>query len=114
MVIYYATLNADVENGMKELGDSLAIPFDKDRLNADKTITTAFQAYNEFLGTGFEPDEAKPYDAFLKNHYQKTGATDKTDYPLKTIRQMDSSAPDFLAVHYGDWPAPEILVVNPN
>ncbi len=110
---YYATLNADVENGMKELGDSLAIPFDKDRLNADDTITTAFQAYQAFLGDEFKPDKAKPYDEYLTNHYQKTGETDKTDYPLKTIQQMDSLAPDFLAVHYGDWPAPEILVVNP-
>ncbi len=94
-------------------GCANAFPFDKDRPNGSGGIITAFQAYNEFLGTGFEPDEAKPYDAFLKNHYQKTGATDKTDYPLKTIQQLDNSAPDFLAVHYGDWPAPEILVVNP-
>ena len=114
---YYAALNADDKDGLKELRDSLANPFDKDRLvkdeNGNDKIITAFKAYNDFLGTGFEPGEAKPYDAFLKNHYQKTGATDKTDYPLKTIQQLDNSAPDFLAVHYGDWPAPEILVVNP-
>ncbi len=110
---YYATLNADNKDGMKELGDSLAIPFDKDRLNADDTITTAFQAYQAFLGDEFKPDKAEPYDEYLTNHYQRTGETGKTDYPLKTIKQLDSLAPDFLAVHYGDWPAPEILVVNP-
>ncbi len=110
---YYATLNADNKDGMKELGDSLAIPFDKDRLNPDNTITTAFQAYQAFLGDEFKPDKAEPYDEYLTNHYQRTGETGKTDYPLKTIKQLHSSAPDFLAVHYGDWPAPEILVVNP-
>lgn len=115
---YYATLNADVQNGMKELGDSVAIPFDKDRLvkdeNGNDKIITAFKAYNDFLGSGFKPDEADPYDEYLTNHYQRTGETGKTDYPLKTIKQLHSSAPDFLTVHYGDWPAPEILVVNPN
>ena len=90
----------------------MAYPLDKDSVQ-NGSLVTAFAAYKAFLGTGFEPDEAKPYDAFLKNHYQRTGETDKTDYPLKTIQQMDSSAPDFLAIHYGDWPAPEILVVNP-
>lgn len=121
---YYAKLraqSADGKTGIEELkaaaSDSVARPFDKDRLNADDTITTAFQAYQAFLGDEFKPDEAKPYDAFLKNHYQKTGATDKTDYPLKTVKQLDtdpnSSVPDPLDIHYGDWPAPEILVVNP-
>ncbi len=108
---YYAALNADNKDGMKELGDSLAIPFDKDRLNADDTITTAFQAYQTFLGDEFKPDEAKPYDGFLTNHYK---GNEQTDYPLKTIQQLDSSAPDYLAVHCGDWPAPEVLVVNPS
>ncbi len=116
---YYAKLraqSADGKTGIEELkaaeGNGVAYPLDKDSVQ-NGSLVTAFAAYKAFLGTGFEPDEAKPYDAFLKNHYQKTGATDKTDYPLKTIQQMDSSAPAFLAVHYGDWPAPEILVVNP-
>ena len=116
---YYAKLraqSADGKTGIEELkaaeGNGVAYPLDKDSVQ-NGSLVTAFAAYKAFLGTGFEPDEAKPYDAFLKNHYQRTGETDKTDYPLKTIQQMDSSAPDFLAIHYGDWPAPEILVVNP-
>lgn len=117
---YYAKLraqSADGKTGIEELkaaeGNGVAYPLDKDSVQ-NGSLVTAFAAYKAFLGTGFEPDEAKPYDAFLKNHYQKTGATDKTDYPLKTVKQLHSLAPDFLAVHYGDWPAPEILVVNPS
>jgi hypothetical protein len=52
-------------------------------------------------------------------------------YNLKTVAQLDTSTPkqvdvietattvnnvttpaDFVATHYGDWPAPEIFVVN--
>ena len=43
-------------------------------------------------------------------------------YNLKTVEQLgddnvvteatDKVPADFVAVHYGDWPAPEILVIN--
>ena len=116
---YYAGLraqSADGKTGIEELGaggdsDGAALPFDKDRLDKKEGFKTAFEAYTAFLGPGFEPDEAKPYDGFLTNHYK---GNEQTDYPLKTIQQLDSSAPDYLAVHCGDWPAPEVLVVNPS
>lgn len=111
------TANAAAETAIEELeaGCAGANAFDKDRPNGTNGIVTAFEAYKQFRPDSLGVDEAKPYDEYLTNHYQRTGETDKTDYPLKTIQQMDSSAPDFLAVHYGDWPAllPEQLVINP-
>ena len=111
------TANAAAETAIEELeaGCAGANAFDKDRPNGSNGIVTAFEAYKQFRPDSLGVDEAEPYDEYLTNHYQRTGETGKTDYPLKTIQQMDSSAPDFLAVHYGDWPAllPEQLVINP-
>lgn len=109
------TANAAAETAIEELeaGCAGANAFDKDRPNGTNWIVTAFEAYKQFRPDSLGVDEAKPYDEYLTNHYRNTEDATKTDYPLKTIRQMDTDAPDFAAVHYGDWPAPEILVVNP-
>lgn len=62
----------------------------------------------------FSPPEwqvAAPYNATLGTYYD-----DK--YPLKTVEQLSTSLSDddtteyYVATHYGDWPAPEIFVIN--
>ena len=54
---------------------------------------------------------AVPYDQILANRYKKGS---DTVYPFKTVSQLGANGADtaFVANHYGDWPAPETLVVN--
>ena len=64
-------------------------------------------AFDESISTfnAFANDkraDAKPYDNALGNYY-------KNKYPLRTYAE---SRGDFVAAHYGDWPAPETWVIN--
>ena len=54
---------------------------------------------------------AVPYDQILANRYKKGS---DTVYPFKTVSQLNAPGANtaFVARHYGDWPAPETLVVN--
>lgn len=71
--------------------------------------------YRYFVSTGAEGDPrspARPYDDTLNAYYQGK-------YNLKTVDQLGTGEDvytteenDFVRTHYGDWPAPEILVVN--
>ncbi len=65
--------------------------------------------YNDFLGKPGNWIGANPTDSILQLYY-------KGSYPLKGIDRLAPS-PDltdcFVAEHYGDWPAPELRVVNP-
>ena len=80
--------------------------------NADKSGVTALDAdaaaYNAFIGAQNGWQAADPDDSILKTYYNNK-------YPLPTVSRLDSSvaATDFVAVHYGDWPAPELRAVNP-
>ncbi len=62
-------------------------------------------AYNSFSGSGWS--SAESYDAMLRTYYQNK-------YNLKTVVQLGASVSnsDFVATHYGDWPAPEEFVFN--
>ncbi len=69
--------------------------------------------YNEFLGSpDFDWTGAKPYDSDNPNASLNTLYGGK--YPLRSVKRLGASvaAGDFVATHYGDWPAPELLVVN--
>ena len=99
----------------------------------DATAST----FNEFSnpGTGgYAWQTALPYNDTLTKYYGEGSGTDRVaKYILKTVAQLallDSSntefavkgepattdnpriPADFVATHYGDWPAPEIFVVN--
>jgi len=63
-------------------------------------------AYNAFLGPESGWASASPYDSRLNLYYSGS-------YPLPTVEQLlGSSAGELVAVHTGDWPSPELLVVN--
>lgn len=75
-------------------------------------------AYRDFVSTGAQDDErlpASPYDDTLVAYYQGL-------FNLRTVKQLgyspvvESGSEEpmtaFVDTHYGDWPAPEILVVN--
>lgn len=68
--------------------------------------------YNTFVGRPTDWKNARPYDkAALGKYYSGK-------YNLKTVFQLaGSSAPAdsdnyYVSVHYGDWPAPEIFIIN--
>ena len=52
-------------------------------------------------------DELAEWDAVLVTYYQGR-------YPLRTVGQLGAtvSDDDLVTTHYGDWPAPEIFVIN--
>ena len=78
----------------KEPGNTAVIALDTDA-----------RTYNSFVGNTW--NDAKPYDNTLKTYYNNK-------YNLKTVEQLGASVPDgcFVKTHYGDWPAPEIFIVN--
>ncbi len=90
-----------------EVGDDIDL---KDMVDAfDETAA----AYNEFTFDSsvenYAWQDAAPYNATLKNYYGGK-------YPLKTVEQLSEAGAitvtDFVATHHGDWPAPEIFVIN--
>ena len=94
----------------------------------DETAAT----FNEFSGSDWQ--KAAPYNPTLKAYYgEGSGITRVAKYILKTVAQLallDNSNTDFAVTgepaatdnpkipadfviqHYGDWPAPEIFVIN--
>ncbi len=68
--------------------------------------------YNTFVGSRDNWKNAMPYDTKLIQYYNNAGMK----YPLKTVEQLgavlavDEGMESFAAVHYGDWPAPELWV----
>ena len=82
--------------------------------------------YNNFVGSPASWREAEVYDDNGRNYYtvQKTKA-DGTTEPVKmyylgtnvynagiNVTSTNSTPADFVATHHGDWPAPEIFVIN--
>ena len=93
-----------------------------------KALDLDAEEYNKFCGAFTDWKPALPYDTKLKDNYgEGTGEARVAKYNLKTIAQLDdaetkavgvieedtiTTPADFVAIHYGDWPAPEIFVVN--
>ncbi len=76
------------------------------------------EAYKAFVSSSESGAPSKPYDDTLIAYYQGR-------YNLRTVKQLlaevlseegESSVTikedDFVMTHYGDWPAPEIMVIN--
>lgn len=78
--------------------------------DTSNTAVSAFDAtattYNAFA-TG--ADTAYPYDTYLVSKGAST-------YPLKNIKALSgdtsSDLPKHVTMHFGDWPMPEVLIVN--
>ncbi len=76
------------------------------------------KTYNDFTGADGAWTDAEAYDATLAQYYT---VGDGLKYNLKSIPRLAGDAytasgegmpADFVATHYGDWPAPEIFVIN--
>ena len=112
---YFEIINErSSENGFTYLGAVGAA--DKDGITAlDATVAT----YDSFVGAPSVWAKASPYDSKLGAYY-KNGS--ETAFNLKTVDQLadtDKSLPSssetpeaYVLTHYGDWPAPEIFVIN--
>lgn len=73
-------------------------------------------SYDSFVGAPADWRKAQPYDSTLADYYK---VSDETRFNLGTAarlglteQQATGSDALFVATHYGDWPAPEIFVVN--
>lgn len=73
----------------------------------DHTVTI----YDGFVGAKDRWKTAIPYEDKLGQYYSGK-------YNLKTVAQLVGSGTDYSAyfvdAHYGDWPAPEIFIINSN
>lgn len=70
-------------------------------------------AYNTFVGAPSGWDVAIPYDAQLAVYY-RDNASKEGRFNLWTVSDLGVIIEDdeFVTAHYGDWPAPEIFVIN--
>lgn len=70
-------------------------------------------SYNDFVGApaAWKKTKAKPYDEALKKYYDVEG---EAWYNLLSVERLGStlSDDDYVKVHHGDWPAPELFVLN--
>lgn len=99
-----------------------------DRLTGITRIDASVESYETFVGAPANWSAASAYlgkgtdaatDDWLDIYYSVGGAS---KYNLKGIPRMDGvsvtveasvdTPADFVATHYGDWPAPEIFVIN--
>ncbi len=100
-----------INNDMPALGSSAK------NITTVKAIDENLNSYNLF--TDFtESENANAYDAGLariygENHYTlKTINSTGNDTSHALSGKAAENAPEWLTTHYGDWPAPETLVVN--
>ena len=72
-------------------------------------FSAAVEDYQSFVGAQESVwKTAVPYDGKLNTYYSGK-------YTLRTVALLGAAVPadSFVSEHYGDWPSPEVLVVNP-
>lgn len=76
----------------------------------DESVAT----YEAFVGGSDAWTDAAPYDAALLNYYKKEGKEGASAFDLQNVVRLGATVNegDFVAVHHGDWPAPEIFTFN--
>lgn len=77
----------------------------------DKNI----QIYNDFCGAKTSWDAAEPYDSALETYYDSSfnfRTVLQLPFVEGTAKSKSATSSDFVATHYGDWPAPEEFVFN--
>ena len=105
---YYEIINEISGNGNN--GISYLGPVNNTTNAYVTAIDLSAASYNAFVGDPENWNPAVPYDSALKNFYQNK-------YNLQTISQLlgDQEVDyQYFDTHYGDWPAPEIFVINPS
>ena len=70
--------------------------------------------FNAFCDAPSAWADAEVYDTDLKTYYNK-GDADAAAYSLRAIQATaaeDGAPTPYVATHYGDWPVPEIFLIN--
>ena len=103
------------ETGAPTGGYTYLLPIPNDTSGTIKALDESAESYNVFCGAATDWKPAIPYkqQTMLEAYYGGK-------YNLKTVEQLagslktdeDDATVYFVATHYGDWPAPEIFVVN--
>lgn len=110
---YYKIINEvlDADTNQIEYKEPYRLP-GSNTTPAIKALDESADSYNEFVGSASKWKDARPYDnAALGKYYNGK-------YNLQTVLQLaGSNAPAgsenyFIKDHYGDWPAPEIFIIN--
>lgn len=80
------------------------------------TITIQSEdGYNDFCGAKTSWDAAEPYDSALETYYDSSfnfRTVLQLPFVEGTAKSKSATSSDFVATHYGDWPAPEEFVFN--
>ena len=76
-------------------------------LTAIRPIDLNAEIYNAFTGGIDDWKPARAYDPALVQYYSGK-------YNLRNVEQLGAELPDkgFVGTHYGDWPSPEVFVIN--
>ena len=116
---YFEIINEVPKDNDKSKGYEYLPPLqktgDEENAGTHNEITAfddAVETYEAFCGGKDAWKKAEPYDNALKQFYHDD--ENKPLYNLKTVKQLGASVSnsDFVATHYGDWPAPEEFVFN--
>ncbi len=118
---YYQIVNEQMDATTKAFSDMPPVHGAETLANITALDATA-EDYNTFSGNPSDWQAAQPIDATLKSLFRKAADSDEVQYNFKTVEQLGDTTiqktatatlpADFVAVHHGDWPAPETLVVN--
>ena len=100
---YYEIINMNAETG--EPMKAVSTDTETDKKTGISALDESAASYNTFVGSEWKA--ANPYDTTLIDNYGNK-------YCLPAVEQLGGSvaATDFVATHHGDWPAPEVFVIN--
>lgn len=108
-VIYSDASYLSAVNGPLVLADTVKTD-SKDTIHTQPDNVSAFDAGTAaYKAMAVARRTAEPYLNALKGLNVKGG---KPTYDFRTVKDLDPSAPPGTEVHYGDWPVPDVFVVN--
>lgn len=109
---YYGIINEYAPDSKKGISNFTYLSALGDATNIETVNITALDAnasaYENFVGDDSVRKSANAYDNLLNLYY-------RGKYQLQTVDQLGAAVNDtndFVGVHYGDWPAPEVFVIN--
>ena len=115
--LYFEIVNERVD-AVTGMASYLPPAHGKETVTGVSALDESAKTYNDFTGADGAWTDAEAYDATLAQYYT---VGDGLKYNLKSIPRLAGDAytasgegmpADFVATHYGDWPAPEIFVIN--
>ena len=125
---YFQLINEKTDEDGKFSGEYKAPVSDEEPAEAfiapfDEMLTGTNQRSAILHGDPSKWRDAVPYDSFVSTHYKNAS---ETKYSLEGVTQLSAAHPEsaeygqhdaigtdyFVNTHYGDWPAPELFIIN--